>query len=251
MPNHVANVVKMKGIMNLPLFSVDKEGEKYFDFNKLIPMPESLNISSGSSTDENIVYYLTNKCTVPIKKLSDDKKMMLNKLVGNMFHKGSWSEEVFRRVVEKTAQESEEQKQKRYDDGRIYVQNYMEYGCTTWYDWCCRYWGTKWNAYSFEEWDEDTIKFETAWSCPEPILIQLAKMYPDAQIEHWWADEDCGNNTGYMEFEDGKWYGGYDDACSSDAYEHYDYCWGGSECIYQDEEGNYCKYECETCRKCY
>ena len=51
MPNHVKNVVKMEGITNLPLF-VEEDGKICFDFNKIINMPESLNIESGSMTDE-------------------------------------------------------------------------------------------------------------------------------------------------------------------------------------------------------
>lgn len=51
MPNHVKNVVKMEGITNLPLF-VEEDGKRCFDFNKIILMPESLNIESGSMTDE-------------------------------------------------------------------------------------------------------------------------------------------------------------------------------------------------------
>ena len=75
-------------------------------------------------------------------------------------------------------------------------------------------------------------------------------MYPDLTIEHWWADEDCGNNSGYMLYENGNVYGDYDEQGSSDAYEHYDFCWGGSNCIYQDDEGNYHKHDCDTCTGC-
>lgn len=46
MANHVRNIVKMKGIASLPLFS--KEGALVFDFNKLIPMTEPLNPKAGS-----------------------------------------------------------------------------------------------------------------------------------------------------------------------------------------------------------
>ena len=56
MPNHVKNIVKMEGITKLPLFKTEyDEYEKRdvvcFDFNKIIPMPESLSIESGSMTD--------------------------------------------------------------------------------------------------------------------------------------------------------------------------------------------------------
>ena len=250
MPNHVANVIKMEGIAKLPLFSMEK-GERFFDFNKLIPMPESLNLESGSSTDENVIYYLTEKCTIPFGCLEEEKKTLAREMVHNLFSGEKWAEEVFRRVNEKAYRESEGQKNKRYENGKTYVSNYQQYGCTTWYDWCYKYWGTKWNAYSFEFLDDNTIKFETAWSCPEPVIKKLAETYPDSHIEHWWADEDMGNNTGHAWYEDGEWFGGYDDSCSSDAYEHYNFCWGDSDCIYQDEKGNYCKHECEVCRKCY
>lgn len=46
MANHVRNILKMKGIASLPLFS--EEGPLVFDFNKLIPMPEPLNPKAGS-----------------------------------------------------------------------------------------------------------------------------------------------------------------------------------------------------------
>ena len=37
MPNYVRNILKMEGIAELPLFNV-AQGEKYFDFNLLIPI---------------------------------------------------------------------------------------------------------------------------------------------------------------------------------------------------------------------
>lgn len=58
MPNHVRNIVKMKGITALPLFTEkeDYDGKMVpaFDFNKIIPMPESLNVESGSVEDTAI-----------------------------------------------------------------------------------------------------------------------------------------------------------------------------------------------------
>ena len=65
MPNYVRNIVKMEGIVKLPLFTVE-DGKTRFDFNKVIPMPDSLDIESGSITDEAIIYYVTDKCTLPV-----------------------------------------------------------------------------------------------------------------------------------------------------------------------------------------
>ncbi|ASN71586.1 hypothetical protein 10S8_30 [uncultured Caudovirales phage] len=252
MPNHVENIIKMEGIINLPLF-VEGDGEKSFDFNKIIPMPESLNIESGSSTDENIIYYITERCTIPIQCLEPEKKNLVKKLIKNMFspREFTWAEEVFKIVMEKSYSESEYQKKKRYENGMICLSNYQQYNATTWYDWHCNNWGTKWNAYSYKQRNDNEISFQTAWSNPEPVMLRLSEMYPDATIEHWWADEDTGSNTGYRVYKCGKVIeGDYYEQCSNKAYETYIKCWGESNCLYQDEEGNWKRRDCETCHGC-
>ena len=136
--------------------------------------------------------------------------------------------------------------------GLQYISNKVRYGATTWYDWNIAHWGTKWNAcdYKEREDEEDTIEFQTAWSCPEPILMKLAEMYPDAHIEHWWADEDMGSNCGYKEFVDGQWYGDYHTSQSNEAYETYIYCWGETNCLKKDVEGNWYYRGCDGCDGC-
>ena len=254
MPNHVSNIIKMKGITKLPLFKEEREGDeiiKCFDFNKLIPMPESLNMESGSMTDISVVYYMTERCTIPVDRMDKDKKELTQKIVSNLFSSSEeWLKEVFNRAMVKAFDSSDKEKDKMYENGKVYVKNYTDYGATTWYDWCRHNWDTKWNAYSNEQIDEDTISFQTAWSCPEKVIEKLAEMYPDAHIEHWWADEDCGSNTGYREYIDGQWYGGYDNSCSNEAYERYIYCWGMSECLAKDSDGNWYHKSCEHCDGC-
>lgn len=162
MPNHVKNIVKMEGITKLPLFKTEyDEYEKRdvvcFDFNKIIPMPESLSIESGSMTDEAIIYYVTDRCTLPLQAIKDDDKELVDKKVHNRFSPKSWAEEVFMRVLEKTHDMPAAEKEKFYELGQTYVSNIRSYGHATWYDWCIEHWGTKWNAYSNEQEDEDTI----------------------------------------------------------------------------------------------
>lgn len=194
MPNWVRNTIRMVGIANKPLFTLGGEGRKCFDFNKLIPMPESLNVVRGSETDEN---YLTERCTIPIRSLAPDKLALMDELVRNSVAGSGWPEEVFHRVMAQTFDETKAQKRKRYEAGERYVSNYELYGATTWYDWCRREWGTKWNACGTRIEDDDTISFDTAWSAPEPVLLKLAEMYLEAEIKHWWADEGIESNAGY------------------------------------------------------
>lgn len=55
-------------------------------------------------------------------------------------------------------------------------------GCENWRDWCIQSWGTKWNTCDFNGRMIDGMiydcVFDTAWSCPEPALRELAAKYP-------------------------------------------------------------------------
>ena len=141
MPNYVRNILKMEGIAELPLFNV-AQGEKYFDFNLLIPMPAELMMEEGSKTERCVMYYLTERCSIQLQELDDKKLRVVSALVGNHFS-SKWPEEVFRRVSEWMNDASDTEKDKAYADGRQYVSNYEKYGAATWYGWSIRNWGTK------------------------------------------------------------------------------------------------------------
>lgn len=51
MPNWVTNKLRGENISSLPIFTTGENGEKQLDFNTLIPMPEELNIISGTMID--------------------------------------------------------------------------------------------------------------------------------------------------------------------------------------------------------
>jgi len=83
------------------------------------------------------------------------------------------------------------------------------YGNNNWYDWSLVNWGTKWDAYGYDDCidysgDKDSITFLTAWSAPHPVIEKLAQMYPAVKIEHEWADEDIGSNCGRRVYYDGE-----------------------------------------------
>lgn len=227
MPNHVRNVIRMEGIGKLPLYGTSEDGVRYFDFNKLIPMPEALNIAAGSPETDAICALIIRLCSgrflpVEIKELKN-------------------------RIACKA--KSAEEEQELVEIGLQYATNVVKYRASTWYDWCIREWGTKWNAYECEI-EDDQVKFSTAWSNPEPVIKKLAEMYPESHIEHLWADEDTGNNTGFRQYDDGVWTECYDDSCSNDAYERYIECWGESNCLYQDDDGNWRHRNCDDCDGC-
>ena len=62
MPNHVANHISLQGDPEkirsmLEAIQSDELGVGSVDFNKIIPMPKSLNIEAGSRTDRGLKAY--------------------------------------------------------------------------------------------------------------------------------------------------------------------------------------------------
>jgi len=70
------------------------------------------------------------------------------------------------------------------------------FGEDTWYGWCPKYWGSKWNAICKEDaarCTEDTVYFQTAWNgVPKLIFLLSAKF--DCELVYAFADEDRGYN---------------------------------------------------------
>lgn len=226
MPNWVRNIVKMEGIGSLPLYSeYDAEQKKwgsaseYFDFQKLIPMPKSLRLEAG---------YI---------------ESVAMEAARNRIARGSGSTPVF--SATRPSQKFDEWLKRKgmtpeelEELGLKYLENAFWHGHTTWFGWCCENWGTKWNSSGLERIDDDTIAFNTAWSNPEPIIAALSAQYPDRMIEHWWADEDTGENTGYRCIQDGCRDDVPYDSGSQEALETYVMCWGMDERLERDEHGN-------------
>lgn len=171
MPNWVLNKVCFYGKKDkrdeLKAFVTSEDNK--FDFNKIIPMPENLNLESGGEEAFAIKCALRNVTIVPAD---------------------SWMSK------------------RSLDDwialGKKYLNNVVEYGYTTWYDWRVANWGTKWNS-SDAEWNEsDSVTFKTAWSMPNQIFETLAAKFPDVSIDVEFADEDIGYNCGRAYYNDGE-----------------------------------------------
>ena len=70
-----------------------------------------------------------------------------------------------------------------------------------WYHWNISNWGTKWDACNVEidYYDDSQIemRFDTAWSPPEPICKKLREMFKDIHIS-WFYDEPGMEFAGYL-----------------------------------------------------
>lgn len=85
------------------------------------------------------------------------------------------------------------------------LENYRACGFLHSMDFARKVWGTKWNAReSTASPDEGAASFETAWSCPEGVLAELSKRFPEDAIEVVFADEDIGSNCGRFTLKAGE-----------------------------------------------
>lgn len=194
MPNWTYNEIKINSDKNTIASIKDfvKSNDREFDFNKIVPMPASLNVESGSRTDTAIMVFLSDKLTTkPDKK--KDKWKLAYEVLHNFFSK-DWVKELYDRLSKEPPKDID----KLYEEGKQYVNNYKAYGAVTWYEWCNANWGTKWNAceVTMDEPsnEEVTYFFDTAWCCPYPVIAELSRLYPNVKIEHTFRNEDGYEN---------------------------------------------------------
>lgn len=224
MPNYVMNNVTIKGTKE----QIEKAKAVCcgMDFNKMIPMPATLNVSAGSITnqalrayafsligtnpnvwtDEDLLtaeriahYHGKNSLTDAI---NDNAKCLseynVNGEIDDAHPYGHESIDISYLWTEEDYRKKEPRNRADYIAlGRVIYGNVQKYECTDWYEWTRRIWGTKWNAIDTEVTEKEneiTYRFTTAWSCPDGIMEYMAESLQDMEI-HWdFADEDLGYN---------------------------------------------------------
>lgn len=172
MPNHITSIITFDGpeekVKELKNKVTTKES--IFDFNRIIPMPEELNITDNSNTEF-------------FSKL--EKYRLLD-----LAH-------IFRKECEKLEGTSFK------SDAIAGLLNYLNYGYVSWYHWSIDNWGTKWNSYEIEYINDNQVTFQTAWEFPKPIIQKLSELYPELTIIAEYYDEDFGYNLGSCTFKEG------------------------------------------------
>ena len=220
MPNHIQNNLafdcqpdRLREILFRIQAEDNGENEVFgigtIDFGKLIPMPESLHIESGSRATNGMSLYLTS-LNPNVKHFGAPEDKLPEEELLPLYYQIKQSRGTF--GINPSLTEGEIQDMTKYNSeaellnlGKQAVQNVLDYGAPTWYDWSVIHWGTKWNSYS-NSYNEETgiLGFQTAWSAPHPILLKLSEMFPDVTIKHEWADEDMGSNCGMRVYLGGE-----------------------------------------------
>jgi len=172
-----------------------KEIEYEFDFNKLIPRPEDLNIESdGLSMLLENDYMMSHSLKDWVQTASQAE---LNSLTPSNLKEKFQAIPVDDRVQKML----EEYPQSRYENFIKSLKNYRKYGHATWYDWSRQNWGTKWNYYQFAKVNDNEFYFQTAWSHCTPVMIALSKKFPPILFDVRYADEDKGYNFGHYKIK--------------------------------------------------
>lgn len=169
----------------------NKEEEMLFDFDKIVPMPKELMITSGSNVDNcrDIILAEKGDLTAIEKMLSHpwvrEKIMTKEQLLDHLKTKVK-------------AEDMEEAKQSFINEEK--------YGAKDWYDWSRDNWGTKWNAARptlCESSRRLVYQFDTAWAPPLPVIKKLSELFPNVTIKIKFYEMGVGFQGTYI-FKAGK-----------------------------------------------
>lgn len=167
-----------------------------FDFNKIIPMPEALNVTQDFHEDLAYTAFicdgerLTKEEFLERLESSEENKMLCEEMTRYLFNESK--DERISGIFDRYLQEWESgNANKMLDEGTLLVSNIRNYGAPTWYEWCCKNWGTKWNSCDAEIRDH-SICFYTAWSPCSEIIRALAVMFPDITFEYYYDEAGIG-----------------------------------------------------------
>lgn len=237
MPNYVTNKLSVTNVNERRMQQIKDfvSGEEIvdgqtvpvaFDFNKIIPMPEDLRVIAGSVTDQTMNLYC--RYCIPGSKwnarLGIDEQTFNDILMSEEDGRRQLGALPFHFDVETRPQDWDYLKRRETiyweadtDQGKIpeplpvlvcgyrYFQNKIRYGFPTWYEWRRFFWETKWNASSPSVADDGFgWTFTTAWTAPLHVIEVLSRIFPDAEFEMKYADEDIGSNCGMVSYKNGE-----------------------------------------------
>lgn len=173
MPNHITNrltiivnehtLFKQEELLRIRKEIKGEQEEQYIDFHKIAPIPKEL---EGTVSPMRIISqeeYDIQEAKIATDDLTENEK--------------NWG--ISRGLTQALADEYK-----------------AKFGHCDWYGWQTANWGTKWNGYDQYSDDDNVIEFNTAWSTPYSLLVNLSKKYPQATFEVEYADEDFGYNVG-------------------------------------------------------
>ena len=159
-------------------------------FKGSVPMPESLNITSGSSTDRAIAY---------LKAYAGDNTKLDNILGYPWFYTDGIIDKKDSLAVKRKKALKHMEKDLtnlNIEEGQKAIDNLEKYGHKDWYNWSIENWGTKWEpsegGLSHCSPCELEAAFDTAWSPPIPWLQKVSEKYKNLKFALEYSEEGNG-----------------------------------------------------------
>lgn len=194
MPNYVTNNIRLTGGTPETIkkaINFLKSEHSDVDFNNIVEMPEALkHTEAGSRADQAWAYY--------------QSKGLGNHSAIDKIFSYPWVKNEGIKTREELLDWFLKESPNIYAYGEELYNLEKTYGCHDWYEWSCKYWGTKWNACDACS-DEiaGTAFFQTAWSDVGGLIQKFSALFPTLDVEYEYADEDYGCNLGRMTFKGG------------------------------------------------
>lgn len=205
MPNWTMNKITCKKTIGDKILTKTEDGYS-FDFNKLIPMPDEMNIPAGSIEHQAVASYYFSLDKHERRNIEDI--LETGKVLFDSNYLRRYKEYIDDYIKNPNKlQKAEENFEKNKTDqtkkfnslselGKQYVDNISKHGFAQWYDWCSEVWGTKWNVEDevgveyYPEEDKYEIEFYTAWNIPYGIVEEYSKLCTDEEFDWQYINED-------------------------------------------------------------
>tara|TARA_Y100001937_G_scaffold128673_1_gene206631 strand:- start:2412 stop:3134 length:723 start_codon:yes stop_codon:yes gene_type:complete len=166
--------------------------EQVLTFQGTVPMPDTLRITSGSTTDRAIAYVLAT---------TKEDFVALDKIINYQWaaeHYGfKDTDEINLKRVKTLDKMKTEVKESEIEEADKALLNEKLYGHKDWYNWSIDNWGTKWdasndNGISHQNKDELCLGFDTAWAPPIPWLQKVTDRYKRLKFTLEYQEEGMG-----------------------------------------------------------
>jgi hypothetical protein len=203
MPNHVTTRCIVTGptadiqyFRNTTIRVPEGGDEPTLDFDRIIPMPDVIKNTDGA-TDIDLGIEILIGSPRPDMPLSS-------------YLTWSWIQQLGISTVAELRAWAEKERPEALVSGRKALEAFKETGCYDWYGWSVENWETKWNSYGFQiEYEDDeqlSFHFNTAWGFPSPIFDTLAEMFPTLRFDcvcfdEMWNFAGQGSFNGEPSFE--------------------------------------------------
>lgn len=242
--NHIFNQRGKQDLNQIPngfkqIF--EDEWNQFPDFNKIIPMPEGLDITDSSSTTTwvKILFGLIDFKSAFASRSNNMGEEWINNGFDSIMNQMEASS-ALKLILGEYGITVKDMSDKDFDNLIQGIRNQRDYGYITWYDWSNDYWGTKWNSYQCEKINDTTYEFQTAWSNVSKLMDKIADQLPQIKFTYKWSDEDTGCNCGIIEYAAGEKIKIHDiENSSNEAYELAFELWPEDKQYYEFVDGKY------------